>query len=1840
MSTTIDKRIVEMQFKNQQFEQGIKTSMTSLEKLKNKLDFKGAQKGLSELQNAGKNFSLSGMASAIETVSNRFSTLGIVGMTTLQNITNSAIEAGKTIISALTIDPVKMGFQEYETQINAVQTILANTSHKGSTLDDVNNALDELNKYADQTIYNFTEMTKNIGTFTAAGVDLETSVKAIKGIANLAAISGSTSEQASRAMYQLSQAIAAGKVNLQDWNSVVNAGMGGKIFQDALIRTGKLMGANIDSAQSFRESISSKDGTDWLTSDILLATLEQFTGDMTEAELAAQGFTQEQIKDIMQMGETANKAATEVKTFTQLFDTLKEAAQSGWTQTWEIIIGDFSEAKELLTDISNYMGGVINKSSEARNTLLETWATMGGRKDLIDGFKNVFEGILSVIKPIQEAFRNIFPPTTATQLFNLTKSFKELTSNFKLSDENAEKLKKTFEGLFSIISIVKDVTTIFVKAGLMVLSKLLGITGNNLLSVTAAVGEAITKFRAWLDINGKLNASVDAFVKGLTFLKEAFYKFLEIPEVQSMLQKIQNGFKETFDSIEKYLSGGSERIRDFIERIRSMKEIDLSVILKDFKDNVLDYFLNIEISFDKVKEVIIEFKDIAKEQFDNALKSFSKFKDGTIDGIKIVSSKIFNFLTELKGKFNGIGIGEILTIGFGASFILFVKKVSDAVDKLEDLFGTVGKIVSNFTDILDGVADVLGAYKSKIKAESFKTIAEAIAILVGSLALLTMLDQKKLREATVTLGILAAGLIAFSTAISALSKFDKLGNIGGSMKSIVTLSGALLLMATTLKVMDSLDPNKMLSNVATLGLIAAGLTTFAILCSKFAPNMAQGSAFFISFSVAVKIMVSAFDDLQKINLDNAGKTLGVMAGLMSTLALISKGTSKIKLGSSIGLIGIVSSIYILIDVLKKVGELDTSSILRNIDALALVFGSMALLIGSTKFAGANALKAGGAILMITSSMLIMIEVIKKMNDLDPASVNKATGAITKLLAAFGAVIALTNFAGSNAGKAGVAILAMSASIAILAGVIALLSSLDASKMDNAVNAIIKLMAIFSIVVAATGLAKDVKGTVLVLSGGVVAIGTMIALLSLIKDDNLDNATSALMKVMAMFAIVVASSGLAKKVTPTIVAMTVALVGIGGIIALLSQMPVENVKGSAEALSEVLLSLSISMAIISKIPVAGALKGVESLAIIVAGIVAVIAALGGINQIPGFSWLMGEGAKVFGMIGNAIGSFIGGITGGLLSESSKALPEIGKNLSAFMSNAAPFFNQLSSINDNSMNAVKTLAETILILTGSNLLSGISSFLVGDKSLVDFGEELVKFGKSYSEYYETVKNIDGSIVTTSANAAKSISEFAKTIPNEGGLLSAIIGDNKLSEFAKELAKFGPSFKKYADSVSGISPDSVFASANAAKSMAELAGIIPNEGGILSWVVGDNTLATFADGLAEFGPSFKKYADSISGLDASVVSNTSLAINSVSQFDSILSGMANILFDRVAISEFGYNLEIIGSSFKKYSDTMQSINGVSISGITDSLTQVIDIIDKMGSSNVENLKTFQQSILDLKTTATNETGAIVQSIKLMIDNSVAAITGKNESFKMAGKSNIQFLVMGYSESTSTVNVAIVSLMDGILATIRVYDFQFIELGRLLISWLIQGIKRMESEAISVARALIERIVGEVSSKSNSLYDVGANLGASLADGLRSMIDDVRRAAEELTNAANEAIKDIDTSGGSSLGGNYGEKASYSSVQPVYEMGSTPTVMSARSGFSTSSSSLDLSNSVASVGRTAYSMQKNTNVQEEPIRIQEQPSINFVQNNYSPKALSRIDIYRQTKNLLSQSKEKVVSK
>ena len=972
MSTTIDQRVVEMQFDNRNFESNVSTTMSTLDKLKQSLSFSGASKGLENVNAAANKCDMSTLGNAVETVKARFSALEVMGVTALANITNSAVNAGKKMVKALTIDPIKTGFQEYETQINSVQTILANTQSKGSTLTDVNRALDELNTYADKTIYNFTEMTRNIGTFTAAGVDLDKSVTSIKGIANLAAISGSTSQQASTAMYQLSQALASGTVKLMDWNSVVNAGMGGQVFQDALKRTAKNMGTDVDALiekyGSFRESLSQGE---WLTADVLTETLTQLSGAYTKADLLAKGYTESQAKEILELADTAVQAATKVKTFSQLWDTLKEAAQSGWTQSWEIIVGDFEEAKAFLTQISDVIGGMLNDSAQARNELLSSGLSSGwkqllgagiadeegfkdifksvakehgiafdkmakknetfeqtlarglksgkinsdmltesvskmakkmskmsaeelkaagytkehvdqikkldkglkdgsismddfvdkmmkpsGRQNIIDSLWNAFEGLMSVVKPIKEAFRDIFPPATGEQLYKLTENLKKFTEGLKLSDSASDKIKRTFKGLFSIFDLLRKGITTVVEA-LFGLSQSDGIKSlaDMLLDITASIGDFFTS------INEGFNA--DGLAGGLSSLTSGI-----------------SGF------IEKAVSG----LRGFTDILSSIGQFVVKV---------------------------------AKNIW-NALK------------------EVFTWISE------NVSAGDIFAGLAGGGIFAAAKKLIGLFDKIKDvisnLFDKKDGGGSKFSEILDSVKESIDSFTSGIKIGSLVAIAIAVTLLSSALKTISSLEVTDISKGLFGIGAMIAMLTAaFKSLQKALFAFEPDG-IMKAGASMILIAAAVGILAKAIVELSELSFNEIVQ-----GLIGIGGGIFALVAGI---NAISGTEINLSTSVAIlalavscKILASALQSFGGMSLDEIGRGLVAMGGALGELAVVS---AALGVTGFIGTLGAgtltlaVQELDKLAEALQKFGSMSWDEIGRGLTAMGAALGEVAL----------------------------------------------------------------------------------------------------------------------------------------------------------------------------------------------------------------------------------------------------------------------------------------------------------------------------------------------------------------------------------------------------------------------------------------------------------------------------------------------------------------------------------------------------------------------------------------------------------------------------------------------------------------------------------------------------------------------------------------------------------------------------------------------------------------------------------------------------------------------------------------------------------------------------------
>ena len=873
--SSVDNRVVEMQFDNKQFESGVATTLSSVKKLKEGLNFKDSAESLKNLGSVSKNVDMSNLIGAVESIKDRFSTLGIIGMTVLQNIANKAISVGSTLTKALTLQPIMDGFAEYETQMNSIQTILSNTRSEGTNIQQVNSALDELNHYADQTIYNFTEMTRNIGTFTAAGVDLNTSVNAIQGIANLAAVSGSSSQQASTAMYQLSQALATGTVKLMDWNSVVNAGMGGQVFQDALKETSKELGTGAEAAikanGSFRESLQ----TGWLTSQVLTETLKKFTtsGAMewvanycdvskdavqsaydqayanskatdsigkqqdaidgcAEALAKQTGKSKEAIKETLSLAYDAQNAATKVKTFSQLIDTLKEALGSGWTKSWQIMIGDFEEAREMWTNVSVVLSDMINKSADARNALLQDWANLGGRKAIIDGIATAFNNIVSVAGAVSKAFREVFPPVTAQQLVNISNGFKTLMENMKPTEETLNKISRIGKGFFSGLDLIKKgLMSVLGPIGNFVGSNGLGGLATSILDVLASVGDFVTG----------LDEAAD---KG---------KFFET--VSSTLATVLNGLKTVLDNI----GGGFD----------------------NFTSNI--------------DTVVAKFKDFISSAIEPLRNALTWLKENI----------------SLNDIFSGLIAGS--TVKAFSNIAGVFQKIQDAIDNFTGDGGEkLNGIKESITDLLGTLGDTLRTFQTQVKATSLLEIAAAVTLLVSSLDTLSNLNAGQAIGGVAVIGALMKEL---NMSLKSISGMDSKGIIKSSA-AMILVSKAVNILSKAITSVGSLSFGQIIKGLGGVSVSLFALSKAAQAISKTKVSL-KSSIAVLALAEACKILAKAVEKIGSMNFKSVVKgVIGIGAVLTE---LVGATVILDKFSGGKGAVTGAASVLILAQALSKIG---------------------------------------------------------------------------------------------------------------------------------------------------------------------------------------------------------------------------------------------------------------------------------------------------------------------------------------------------------------------------------------------------------------------------------------------------------------------------------------------------------------------------------------------------------------------------------------------------------------------------------------------------------------------------------------------------------------------------------------------------------------------------------------------------------------------------------------------------------------------------------------------------------------------------------------------------------
>ena len=1494
MSKTIDERVVEMRFDNSNFENNVKTSMSTLERLKRALKFDGASKGLDNIQSSANKVNFSGMTKGIETVNAKFSYMQATIQHQLNNIVDSAVNAGKRMVSALTIDPIKSGFQEYETQINAVQTILANTQKEGTTVETVNKALDELNTYADKTIYNFTEMTRNIGTFTAAGVKLDTSVKAIQGIANLAAVSGSTSQQASMAMYQLSQALAAGKVQLMDWNSVVNAGMGGQVFQDALIRTSELLGTGakqaIATAGSFRESLTE---SGWLTTEVLTETLNQLSGAYTKADLLAQGYSEDQADEIVKLAQTAEDAATKVKTFTQLWDVMKEAAQSGWAQTWRIIVGDFEEAKELLTPLADFFTDIIGKFSDSRNKVLEgalsgnpftklaeriekvtgateamkeatqdygeivdkvirgdfgngqarfdklaesgyNWAKvqnmvneklgnsyrytvendkaqknlnetqkttiedlvkmsdaqlknlgftkseiqafrdlqeqsektgipikdlikdldqLNGRTLLINSFKNIGKSLLAVFTEVGKAWKEVFWGNASDdeiiqkkseRLYNLIAGFHKFTTYLKVTDETADKLKRTFKGVFAVLDIVSTLTGGALKTGFKILSTILGAFDINILDITASIGDMIVSFRDWLLNNNALAKAVDGLVE-------------KLPGLIDKLKEWWAGFKET---------PAVERFVELVERIK--KAFSVLSTMEFNSDSILHWIKSLK---DDVVELVKSIPAIVKQLFSDIVSGIDGLTGGAITKLKKFLSSI-PITPEMEAFAEAIarlrtGISEIISNIESVASDLWNKATEwgkNIIEGIQNGLGdgigdVVSKILEVATNLINAFCDMLGIHSPSTVAFEWgqniieglvNGISSGIQWVVDGIALIgsAIVDIFKNVEWEKITGGLDVAISKFKELIDKVP-WDKL-------LTIIPIAAALYMVKKIYDVASALA-----EGINSLNGVIDGLTdieqSFSKVLKSYALNIKADALKKVATAIAIlvgSVIALTFVDPEKLY--NAVVAVGLLAGILALLALAMNKMSEASMkigkngvnldGIKTGLISIGVALLLLAATAKIMGSLDTDQLKQGfigLTGLIVEMGVFLVACGLIAKKGdlKNIDKIGSMMIKLSVAMLLMVGVVKLASGLSADEVMAGVAFAAAFAIFVRSITAVAKSAGNNVSKVGGMMIKLSVAMGLMVLVVKMIGLLNAEDMIQGAVFASAFVLFVKTLVSVTKIGKNrqiakLGGLLLSMSVSLLLMVGVCKLVGMLSVEELVKGSAFLLGFIGFIKLLVKVTEIGSeqkiaKVAGTILAMSMAIGILAGVSILMSMVSVEGLlkgvtavsalglvmaamvkatQGSSKAVGNI-VALTVAVGIMAATIAALTLIDSEKLAV-------VTASLGSLMGMFALMTKMASGASV-SIKALASMTVVVGLLAGLLWAMDElnvttSIETVG-SLSVLLLTFAASLRIINGCNEISSSALIVIGALTLVVAGLAAILGVLAYLDVEPSI---------------------------------------------------------------------------------------------------------------------------------------------------------------------------------------------------------------------------------------------------------------------------------------------------------------------------------------------------------------------------------------------------------------------------------------------------------------------------------------------------------------------------------------------
>lgn len=1097
MSTSIDNRIVKMHMDTNKFREGARSAMNTLNELDKKLRLTDGVKGLSNIGTQFKNIDTKGFTDNLSNINNKFSVLDVVGCTALVNIANRAVDAGIKLVKSLTLDPVIAGFKEYELKMTSVQTIMSAT---GADIETVSNYLNDLNTYSDKTIYSFSDMTSAISKFANAGVSLDDSVVAIKGVANAAAFSGANANQASAAMYNFSQALANGYMGLADWNSISNtAQMGTLKFKQMLIETAEEVGTLVRHGEQWSSTTTNLQGKyselfdaskgftgslqhQWMTGEVLVETLKKYTDETTE------------------LGQKATESATKVKTLTDLMGTLEESAQSGWAASWEIIFGNIEQSTKVWTYLNEQIGGAIGALAEYRNTNLQLWSDMGGRTAFLNGFKNILTGISKILTPIAQSFKEIIHPYNGEWLAVVSKGFEWLTSKLIISDKAAENIKTTFDGLFSILRLIWMVVQPIgglIAGGATLIKPMV----EGLVELTSHLGFCANKLRLMAEatgINGKL---MEELSKYAAMGAESISKVMSVASewISKHSWEIQLEVQTILAKLKSFFAYWKIMIRDFIADLRKGATEGSNA----------------------VSETFIGLKNGMSQTFDELKAKMAPVLNAFGTTFDRISNKISGFVNKVKSLFHelfqDVYFADFVHAGMAGGIALGIwriaKNVKDLLKNFNSSFAAlaqnVGRIAESLADSLDKLGETLETYQKRLKAEILKDIAISIGILVGSIWLLSKINPDRLAIAAVALGgvitavmgslklftmidldfnkfkgIISAGVLLISVgmtlwlasvAFSRIAKLDWPGIAKGIVglasvvaliygllysmnlfelttldpsigKTLTKIAHSLWAIALSFKLMAGISFPDLIKSIIGISSALAAIGAFMVVVTKFgdASKMVNLSKSILPLAIGLLAIASAILVFSYISEERLKKGGLVLLATLSLLSIFANLNSKIKtnmVNLCTGLLILAFALTALTVPLRILGKMNIDFIIQGLTTMA---GLLLVITGGLYFMPKNLPVIAIGLGLLAISLSILSGVLEKLGRLDSKTILVGLLAIVGILGTLGAIGTLLGmFAGPILAGAGALAVLGAASVAVGLGLIVLGTGLTA-----------------------------------------------------------------------------------------------------------------------------------------------------------------------------------------------------------------------------------------------------------------------------------------------------------------------------------------------------------------------------------------------------------------------------------------------------------------------------------------------------------------------------------------------------------------------------------------------------------------------------------------------------------------------------------------------------------------------------------------------------------------------------------------------------------------------------